>query len=320
MGASAGGVETLREVVRRFPADFPAAICIVLHIAPSSPSALAGILGRAGVLPCRAARDGDALTPGQILVAQPDRHLEVEDGRVRLTVGPRENNTRPAIDVLFRTAAHERGSGVVGVVLSGTRDDGTAGLAAIKTAGGLAVVQDPDDALYAGMPESAIANVAVDVILPANRIAAAIIDMVTEEVDVSDPAANGAAESDPDPHIMICPECGGVLSEREHASMHQWTCRVGHRYSPESLLDAQATDVEAALWTAVRALEDRALLLEKLGTHLSTGGSPRSAQRFARRAADARAQAELVRRALASAASSSLRSVEEADDGEESAA
>jgi two-component system chemotaxis response regulator CheB len=139
-------------------------------------------------------------------------------------------------------------------------------------------------------------------------------------VDVNDPAPIGGGQSDPDPHIMICPECGGVLSEHEDAGTHQWSCRVGHRYSPESLLEAQANGVEAALWTAVRALEDRALLLEKLGRQLETGGSTRSAKRFGRRAADAREQAALVRRALSDAARSSLRAADAADEGEENVA
>src|SRR5579884_3723136 len=164
MGASAGGVEALRRVVAGLPAELPAAICIVLHLAPDSPSALPKILERAGALPCRAASDGEPLEPGSVLVAPPDRHLVVEDGRVRLTVGPRENGHRPAIDTLFRSAA-ARGDRVVGVVLSGTRDDGAAGLAVIKANGGGAIVQDPKEAMYAGMPRSALASVQVDAVV-----------------------------------------------------------------------------------------------------------------------------------------------------------
>jgi two-component system, chemotaxis family, protein-glutamate methylesterase/glutaminase len=177
-GASAGGVDVLKRIVAVLPPDLAAAVCIVLHIAPSSPSALARILARCGPLRCRQADDGDELRAGEILVAAPDHHLVIEDNRVRLTTGPRENCHRPSVDALFRSAAHARRNRVVGVVLSGNRDDGTAGLASIKAAGGAAIVQDPADALYPGMPSSALASVAVDAVVPAERMAEAIAAMV----------------------------------------------------------------------------------------------------------------------------------------------
>jgi two-component system, chemotaxis family, protein-glutamate methylesterase/glutaminase len=181
IGASAGGVQALTSVVSGLPPDLGAAICIVLHISPDSRSMLADILTRAGKLPCRSARDGERLRAGVILVAPPDHHLAIEDERIRLTVGPRENGHRPAIDVLFRTAAEAFDRRVVGVVLSGMRDDGSAGLAAIKAAGGGAIVQDPEDALYSGMPASAIANVTADAIVPSALLATTIAAMVNGE-------------------------------------------------------------------------------------------------------------------------------------------
>ena len=181
IGASAGGVEVLTRVVKGLPADLRAAICIVLHIAPGSPSMLGHILDRAGPLPCRTARDGERLRQGVILVAPPDHHLAIEDGHVRLTVGPRENGHRPAIDVLFRSAAAALDSRVIGVVLSGNRDDGSAGLAVIKASGGATIVQDPNEAMYAGMPTSAIAQVAVDAIVPSALVASTIAAMVNGE-------------------------------------------------------------------------------------------------------------------------------------------
>ena len=174
IGASAGGVEALRRVVGALPADLPAAVCVVLHLSAGTPSALAGILARAGRLPCRPAQDGERLTAGEILVAPPDHHLVVEHDHVRLTVGPPENNHRPSVDALFRSAAgtaHER---VIGVVLSGMRDDGSAGLGVIKANGGLALVQDPQDALHPGMPQAAASHVGVDGILRCEELGAAI--------------------------------------------------------------------------------------------------------------------------------------------------
>lgn len=338
IGASAGGVEVLIRVVKELPPDLRAAVCVVLHIAPDSPSMLANILRRAGQLPCRAASDGERLREGVILVAPPNHHLLVEDGHVRLTVGPRENGHRPAIDVLFRSAAKALDSRVVGVILSGSRDDGSAGMAVIKASGGATIVQDPEDALYAGMPTSAIANVAVDAIVKSDRLASTIVAMVKGE----DPPPGETSEQTPDPSPSeaeenptkggrhpargqservetepvnaICPECGGVLSEQPAAGVLQWECRVGHRYSPDTLLDAQADSVESALWAAVRALDDRAILLARMSGQAEKRGQVRSSLRFRRQSEAADEQAQIVRQALTGAARTTLRRVEDDDD------
>ena len=317
IGASAGGVEVLRQIVADLPGDFPAAICVVLHIAPESPSALAPILARAGRLPCRPAVDGEALRPGQILVAPPDRHLVIEDGVVKLTLGPRENGHRPAVDTLFRSAADAHGVGVVGVILSGTRDDGVAGLAAIKAHGGAALVQDPGDALYAGMPTNALTHVAVDFIAPSTAIGGTLTAMVNAVdpppgTDPPEPPISSAPEAEQ--IATICPECRGVLTERVTGGLTQWKCRVGHRYSPDSLADAQAEDVEASLWAAVRALEDRERLLNRLAARSEAHGQPRSGRSFRNRAAAAGEHAQTVRRALTAAAATALRMIEAETD------
>jgi two-component system chemotaxis response regulator CheB len=254
-----------------------------------------------------------------ILVAPPDHHLVIEDGDVRLTVGPRENGHRPAIDVLFRSAAAALDSRVVGVVVSGTRDDGTAGLAAIKAGGGIAIVQDPTDAPYSGMPASAIANVAVDAIVPAALLGSTIADMVKGE-DPPPPTRTGRTDPGPAPNpdpgppegeqvAAVCPECGGVLTERTEAGVLQWECRVGHRYSPETLIDAQADDVEGALWAAIRALADRAALLQRMAQQAEKRGQAKSARRFRRQSQAASEQAEIVRQAVSGAAGTALRRV-----------
>jgi two-component system chemotaxis response regulator CheB len=291
------------------PADLDAAVCIVLHIAPDSPSMLARILSRAGPLPCESAKDGAALQIGKILVAPPDRHLAIEDGRVLLTTGPRENGHRPAVDVLFRTAADAKADRVIGVILSGTRGDGAAGLAAIKSRGGATIVQDPGEALYPGMPVTALAHVKVDAVVPSETVAPTIVAMVNGEElpppaqpgDVRPEAASGEADA------SICPECGGVLTERAEAGVKFWECRVGHRYSPESFVDAQANEVESALWAAIRALEDRSRLLERLADQVERHGQTRSARSFRHRATSARDQAQTVRSALAGAAEGTLK-------------
>jgi two-component system chemotaxis response regulator CheB len=330
IGASAGGVEVLTRVVGDLPTGLRAAVCIVLHIAPGSPSVLAHILDRAGKLPCRAAGDGESLRDGEVLVAPPDHHLVIEGARVHLTVGPRENGHRPAIDVLFRSAASAFDSRVIGVVLSGTRDDGSAGLAVIKASGGATVVQDPKDAMYPGMPASAIANVAVDAIVPADLLGSTIAAMVNgdelppserrgEFQPNSEPSRRSDPAVDPPPQgeqvVAVCPDCGGVLTEQVEAGLLQWECRVGHRYSAETLIDAQADDVEGALWAAIRALADRAALLERMAGQAERRGQARSACRFRRQAQSASEQAEIVRRAHAGAAGTTLgRATEAAED------
>lgn len=165
IGASAGGAETLVRVVRRLPEDLPADGAHRSAHRSERPQRDPGDPAGAGSLPCRSAVDGAALRDGEILVAPPDRHLVVEDGRASLTVGPRENGHRPAVDVRSRTAAQAQGEKVIGGVLSGTRDDGTAGLAVSKSCGGRAIVHDPDEAPYPGMPSSAVAHVDVDAIV-----------------------------------------------------------------------------------------------------------------------------------------------------------
>jgi two-component system chemotaxis response regulator CheB len=306
IGASAGGVDALSEVVRGLPADFAAPVLVVLHISASSPSMLPQILDRASPLPATAADDGMLLEPGHIYVARPDLHLEIEDGVARLTAGARINGHRPAVDSLFCSAADAHGAAVTGVVLSGMRDDGTVGLARIKERGGTAVVQDPEDAQYESMPLSAIEHVAVDAILPAREIGPALVRLLAGERLPVPGNGNGViaqANGDPpDPLITVCPDCGGVLTERRENGVTVFTCHVGHSYSARSLTDLQRGAVENALWTAVRALEDRQALLDRLAQQALERGQERSARSFMRQAKVSTQQADHVREAIAALA------------------
>jgi two-component system chemotaxis response regulator CheB len=301
-GASAGGVEALSRFVRSLPADTSAAVLVVLHVAATGTSVLPSILARHCALPVASPRDGEPLRAGHVYVARPDFHLLVEHDRLRVLNGPRENGHRPAIDVTMRSAALAYDGATAGVVLSGTRDDGTAGLLAIKQHGGYALVQDPDEALYDGMPRSAIAHVEVDAVLPVadigpwlmeSRPAAPIAEPVTELVDASEGGEPPGA-----PTRFTCPDCGGVLYEQTPGSLTRYQCSVGHAYSHESLLSEQAHKVEQALWTAIRSLDDRAALLERLATRARDHGDPRSADAFAARADEVRAQATKIREVI----------------------
>lgn len=319
IGASSGGVETLTQLVRCLPAELPVAIFVVVHVPAHSPSALPKILSRAGQLPALHPQDRLAIQPGKIYVAPPDQHLLIKRGFMQLSQGPKENRYRPAIDPLFRTAARAYGPQVVGVVLSGALDDGTAGLMVVKQQGGFAIAQDPQEALYASMPRSAIANVAVDAVLPVVEIADLLIKLAAQpivnsqsdnshspseelqqEADMAelDFVAISASDHPGIPSGYACPECGGSLWELQHSNLIRFRCRVGHAYSAESLLADQSDALENALWVALRALEERAALSQQMASRAKERNYTISAVQFENQAQDAEQQAALIRQVL----------------------
>ena len=314
VGASAGGVEALRTLVAGLPVDLPATVLVVLHVPPTGVNALAAILDRAGPLPARPAHPGERLTHGVVLVATPDRHLLLADEHVHLSAGPRENGHRPAVDALFRSAAQAVGARAVGVVLSGTLDDGAAGLVALRARGGVGVVQDPADALYPGMPASAIAAADPEHVLPV-AVIPKLLDRLVREAppDSRPPSALLAAENavarldmaaiDADDHVgepsgYSCPDCAGALWRIEDHGFLRFRCRVGHAWTADTLLGAQATSADDALWVALRSLEERAALNRELGLRAQDGGRRLSAERFRARADEAGGAARVIRRML----------------------
>lgn len=183
LGASAGGLGPLREIIGALPSTFPAPVCVVQHTASMSPRLLDQILTRAGDLEAGWAEDGERLRAGRVHLAPHDRHLTVEPGVLRLGRGPKQHRFRPAIDPLFRSAAQVYGPGAIGVVLSGNLDDGVSGLRVIKQLGGIAIVQDPDEAQVASMPRTAVREVEIDYIVPAADIARLLIRLVAGPTD-----------------------------------------------------------------------------------------------------------------------------------------
>ena len=314
VGGSAGSIEAVTALVRGLPPDFPGSVFVVVHFPGSVSSTLPRILSRVGPLPARHARDGEPIDPGHIYVAPPDWHLHLNNGRVRLTRGPKENGHRPAVDPLFRTAAHQFGPRVVGVVLSGNLNDGTAGLLTIKQHGGLAVVQSLDSALYPGMPRSAIDNVAVDHVLPTSEIPGLLARLAVETAhpfEVTLMSENHLADRESDefaitdrhtqpgvPSTMACPECHGVLWEAKDGELVRFRCRVGHAYSDEALLVHQSEQLEAALWTALRALEEHSALGRRLAARANSRGHAHSAAAFTEQAMDAEHHASVIRNVL----------------------
>jgi two-component system, chemotaxis family, protein-glutamate methylesterase/glutaminase len=280
MGASAGGLEAYRRVLAELPADLPAAVFLVLHMSANGPGLLAGVLGRHSRLSVREAKDREEVKAGRVYVARPDHHLLLDKGRMRVVRGPKQNRSRPAVDPLFRSAAVSFGPRVIGVILSGNLDDGTAGLRAVKQRGGLAIVQDPAEAEFPGMPQSAVNHVEVDRVLTVNGIAGAITAAVREDVELPEPtprpdlevelrsdAGEGRMEDMEaigTPSVFTCPECSGTLWEVGDRDLPQFRCRVGHAYSAESLVAEQEDAVEDALWAAMRSLEENATMARRM--------------------------------------------------------
>ncbi|MBH8574166.1 chemotaxis protein CheB [Nostocaceae cyanobacterium CENA369] len=317
IGASAGGVEALTYLVKHLPLNLNAAVVLVLHLPSQSPSIMPDILARAAKLPVFEAQDGKAIMGGQIYVAPPDYHLLLKPGHLHLTKAATENGYRPAIDPLFRTAARAYGQRVVGVVLTGLLDDGTAGLMAIKMRGGVAVVQDPDDAVYSSMPLSAIENVEdIDHILPLSEIPSTLVVLANTPVEAEQekPVAsdmefelekaqlNMEAVEDTaqnaEPSTFSCPDCGGTLWEIQEEKLLRFRCRIGHAYSAETLLAKQSDALEDALWIALRALQEKATLSHRMASRMRDRNLTLAAQKLEQEAQSAQERSKIVQEAL----------------------
>ncbi len=318
VGASAGGVEPLIRLVGDLPPDLPASVFVVLHMSAHGNTALPQILDRAAELEVTAAVDGAKIEPGHIYVAVPDRHLFLEPEVMRVVPGPKENGYRPSIDGLFRTAAAAYGPRVVGVVLSGSRDDGTVGLRTIHQQGGRGIVQDPEEAPFPGMPRSALERDHPEFVLPAGKIAAQLVTLTGEPARtdrLSEPASTelhtelrwlqpDSTWLPSDPPLgrasgFTCPECHGGLWELEDDDLPRYRCRIGHGFSAETLLASQGSGVEAALWTAYRALEERAALCRRLADRAESRRARLTADRFGTESVELAEQARVLRAFLA---------------------
>lgn len=320
VGASAGGVEALAELASGLPADLPAAVFVVLHVPPDARSYLPEILDRAGALPSSHAVDGARIRPGQLVVAPPNRHLVLEGDRMRLSIGPRINNVRPSIDVLFRSAARGFDERVIGVVLSGALNDGTLGLDAIQLRGGTVVIQDPDEAQFSGMPRSALERVKADYVLPVAQIAP-LLTMLSasgesyvyqrayqhegSEAVANDPVPTSTTHDvAPAPREkngnvasgLTCPNCHGSVWEIDDGSLPRIECRVGHAFSVDAFLGEQAIAMEDAIWSAINSLEERGAALRRFATRFAS--TERRQLAYLEQAEVIERQAELLREGL----------------------
>lgn len=280
VGASAGGIPALQTIVSQLPPDFPAPILVVVHISDSHQSVLPNMLKRAGTLNATHPYNGQRVEPGTIYVAPPNYHMVLIDHHIQLKNSPKENRHRPAIDPLFRSAAQAHGGDVIGIILSGVLDDGTGGLIDINQHNGVAVVQDPEDAMFSSMPESACRYVDVDHVLTAYEIGKQLpqilleADDLTEQstelthtpqntidiVDTKEVMLHDLYDQPGDVTPYACPDCNGNLWVSRENGFEQYWCHIGHRYTKRTLFAEKSSKIEAALFEAMRNLKEGAAL------------------------------------------------------------
>ena len=280
IGASAGGVSALRILVAGLRPDLAAPILIVLHIGAHR-SLLPEVLSTKGLL-VKHAEQGEAILPGHIYIAPPDRHMRIIDDRVQLNRGPKENWARPAIDPLFRSAAQSHGPAAIGVILTGRINDGMLGLGEIKRRGGITIVQDPNEADYPEMPRSAAANVEIDHCLPLAEIPGLLIRLVAERqaaMATTTPSIpeGGRAMTDGEefdrPVAVTCPDCGGALRRKEIGTMTEYRCHIQHVYNADVLAEAQFDQMEQLLRAAERSLNERAEVCRQMADRANASGA-----------------------------------------------
>jgi two-component system chemotaxis response regulator CheB len=298
IGASAGGMEALQRLASRLPRNLPASLFVVWHLSPGARTILPSVLTKAGGMPALMPEDGERIEQGKIYVAPNDHHMLLEKDYIRVARGPKENRFRPAIDPLFRSAAYVYGTRVIGVVLTGALDDGTAGLWTIKLRGGTTIVQEPTEALIRSMPLNALENVAVDHKLPVAEIGELIGRLVREEAPA--PVQMAADEDEKTAREVriakerdaleenayqfgelspfTCPECHGVLATLREGRVMRFRCHTGHAFSAGTLLTANAEDAQARLWDAVRAGDETVFLLNRLGEEFAKAGNTAAAE------------------------------------------
>ncbi|HYD50145.1 MAG TPA: chemotaxis protein CheB [Terriglobales bacterium] len=298
IGASAGGVGALCTLIADLPHGLPAAVFVVQHIGRTS--ILTEVLRR-----CHAQADiivdasnGAEIRPGLIHIAVPDHHLILDGDRMRLRKTPRENMHRPSIDVLFRSAARAHGPKVVGVILTGALDDGTSGLFSVKSRGGVAVVQDPNDALVPEMPSHALETVEVDYCLPLSGIAPVLVELAKTAPPAAAENSENGGEPPGTPASFVCPDCDGPLTQTEQGALMTFRCKIGHRYSLEGLSNAHSDTLERGLWIAVRTLEDRAAIQRTRARHFREQNEPERAEPLLEIALQAERDAKRLREIL----------------------
>ena len=301
IGGWAGAIDPLLTIAAGIARGFGGTILIVLHIGPNE-TQLPGLLARAGPLPVKQAEDGETIEHGTIYVAPPDQHVLVERDHIRLWHGPRQHFTRPPIDPLFSSIARYYGPRAIGVVLSGTGSDGSAGLEEIAKAGGKTVIQQPNDALYPEMPRNAAAAMEVDYVVPAAELPPLLQRLAAERVKIEIARAQHASkamEKLEQPVALTCPECGGALRESGSAAVKQYRCHIGHRFGPEEVLAGQINEFERVLEIAIRVLNERNELCRRMADDAAAGGRSFAVKHWRQLQNEAAEQLAVLQRFLA---------------------
>ena len=332
VGGSTGALEALKEMVAVLPPLFPAPVLVVIHTTSAGGYYLPQILSRVTTLTVRLAQDGEFIHPAHIYMAPAGFHLKVLNGRIELNRGPREHHTRPAVDVLFRSAARAQGKRVIGVVLSGHGSDGSAGAMIIRARGGRIVAQSPDEAIARGMPQRVIDTAGADVIATAREIGNHLGALAglspssrgAESMLRDDDSINAAIQEDIREQIagkrdgtssvFSCPDCGGVLWQMDKGRLMDFQCHIGHRYTADTMLVQKTEQLEAALVAALRLLKEKAILLRQTADRAKQRGDIAAAERLREQAEVDHRHAGLLQRELLEADPSSLSNAGVEDD------
>lgn len=317
IGASSGGFDALRQLVSKLPPDLDAAIFIVWHMSPAVEGVLPGVLNKYKTLHAANAVDEEPIFPNRIYVAPPDRHMLIEKGRVRVTRGPKENRFRPAVNPLFRSAAFNYGARVIGIILSGALDDGTAGLWSVKHFGGVTIVQDPNDAEVKGMPENALREVQVDHCLSIGAIAEILISRSPFKQPLNDEVVENDKKTEAEIRIaaeenafktgifqmseltpFTCPECHGVLAALRDGNIKRYRCHTGHAFSADSLLASITERIEENMYRAIRGIDESVMLLNHIGDHFAEKNETKLASYYFNKAKEAANKSDILRVAV----------------------
>lgn len=317
IGASAGGLEPLKNIISSLPKNFPAALLIVKHISSSAENVLPNILSRVSKLPVIQPGNNHTIEPGHIYIAPPKFHMIIENGKIQLKKGPRINHSIPAIDPLFYSAALHNKSRTIGILLSGLLDDGSAGLLALKKYNGIAIVQDLKEAEYQDMPSNGCRATPVDYCLPAVEIEAVLKKIVNSPININSSnipdvpllktelnmnfTETDSNENDMHdigaPSVFSCPECNGVLWQVHDESLERYRCRVGHAFGLDSLVNNKEKNTDAALWAALRALEEKKNLANNLISRAKKENS-KNLKHFQKKAHEVEEHIQTIRKIL----------------------